>query len=234
MTTCIAVPAHQSQPTQFIKHLHSTALISSPPTGIDFCHSVALSCVCCLSLFLSFFLVSDSFSSFSFYLSPIWVFFLCKREKQQLRLFSFIFPVSIFYSFHFSGHLLCHWLFLSRLHALYSITKPPAIDFALWFIHNLLPVWTLHTAAPHFFSCIHPPSVQSLQHFPLIFTVPVCPDFSSPEYLISHPSGLCLCHHCQLLSLPPLLCLSLFIEIVSLTISLVLLPRSPHGDTQQM
>lgn len=177
------------------------------------------------------------FSDFSFFLSPISA-FSCAPLKNNSSGF---FPSSLFFCPYLSLILFflpflpplaifCHssmFYTVSQSHQLLPLLCDSSIicsQFGLC----LLPLYTF------FFSCIHPPSVKSLQHFLPVFTVTVCPDFSSPGFLISHPSGLCLCHGCQLFSLPPRLCLSLFIANVSLTISSVLPSWSPHGDTQQM
>lgn len=143
-------------------------------------------------------------------------FFLCTRRK-QLCFLSLSFINFIFLAFPPAVGSFCHasmFYTVSQSHQLLPLLCDSSIicsQFGLC----LLPRCT-------FFSYIHPPSVKSLQHAHSVFTVTVCPDFSSPGFLIFHPSGLCLCHRCQLFSLPPLLCLSLLIRIVSLTISLVL------------
>lgn len=144
-------------------------------------------------------------------------------KTTSLAIFPQSFLVLVFHLIYFSRPSLLPSALSSSLRVLYSISKPPAIAFALQVIHNLFLIWILHAATLHSSSSILPPSVSSLQHFLLAFTPTVCPDFSSPGFLIYHPSALCLCHHCQMVSHPPLLSLSLFIGILSLTISWVLL-----------
>lgn len=192
--------------------------------------------LCLLPLVLSFipFCFRLFFPTFlSFYL-PVWL-FLVHTWKTTALTFFLCFSVPSFHEFYFSCLSPCCWLFLSCLHVLYSITKPPAIAFALWFIHNLHPnldfaccccstLFFLYTPsicqiAPAFSFGLYCHCLSWLLFLWISYFPPLRPLFmpSLPTVLPSSSS----------LS-------SLFIGIVSLTISLVLLSWSPHGDTQQM
>lgn len=175
--------------------------------------------LCCsfvylLSLDLSFLLISDSFVQLFPPFHLPYRHFLVHASGKHLSFSPQSFLLLVFLLIYFSCLSLLPLALSLGLHLLCSVSKPPAIAFALQVIHNLsliwsgaalhsFPVWTLHL---YHCSNVFFRSLLSLSWllFPWISYFPMfCPPFvpSLPDCIPSFSS------------------LSLFIGIMSLTIS---------------